>query len=214
MNRAALVIGAAVGLSATVMATTTVQIDINGLSTQSQVAAGGGGWSNAAFGGTTHTGRLVLSHDGNSVLAGVSINGQMQPLSSTLASFAGTILLNAGVVSGGSFTATNADGTSYSASIVSGVGRVRTQAGQGFRIDGLTFQGLFSGPLFAGVNVGPFFSVQPLFGSFLHFAFNPNATTGLDSDADIDIFASIPLPTSAPLAGAGLLGLAGVRRRR
>ncbi len=212
MNRMYLVAGAVIGLSSSALAVTTVQIDVNGLSSQAQVFQGGG-WVNAAFGGTTHTGRLSLTHDVNSVLAGVALDGVSQSLTSSLASFAGTIELINGFVNGGSFTVTNLDGSSYTASIVAGVGRVNTQVGQGFRIDGLTFQGLFSGPLFAGANVNPFFSVQPLFGSFLHFAFNPNAQ-GLDSDADIDIFATIPLPTSAGLATVGLLGLAGVRRRR
>ncbi len=213
MNRILMFAGALAGVSSTALATLTVQIDVNSLTSQAQTDSGGGAWVNSAFGGTTHTGRLLLSHDANSVLAGVLLNGMNQTLSSTLASFSGDILFAGGFVSGGSFTVTNVDGSSYSASIVAGIGRIRTQAGQGFRIDGLTFQGLFSGPLFAGVNVSPFFSVQPLFGSFLHFAFSPNAA-GRDADADIDIFATIPLPTSAGLAGAGLLGLAGIRRRR
>ncbi|MGD9692479.1 MAG: hypothetical protein AB7G17_10700 [Phycisphaerales bacterium] len=213
MNRIVLATAAFAGLAAGVAnAATTVQIDINGLSSQAQVDSGGS-WVNAAFGGTTHTGRLYLTSDVNSVLAAVALNGTAQPLTSTLFSFVGEIILNNGFVDGGSFTATNVDGSSYTASIVAGVGRVRTQVGQGFRIDGLTFQGLFSGPLFAGANVNPFFSVQPLFGSFLHFAFNPDAG-GLDADADIDVFATIPLPTSGALAAAGLIGLAGNRRRR
>lgn len=213
MNRMVILAGALAVSSSAALATITVQIDVNSLTTQSQVSDGAGGWLNAAFGGTTHTGRLSMSHDANSVLAGVLLNGVNQPLFSTLASFSGEILLTGGFVTGGSFSVANVDGTSYTASIVSGIGRVRTQAGQGFRIDGLTFQGLFSGALFAGVDVSPFFSVQPLFGSFLHFAFSPNAA-GRDADADIDIFATIPLPGPAALAGAGLLGLAGVRRRR
>lgn len=213
MNRMLIIGGSFVAASSSALATITVQIDINGLSSQSQVDLGGGSWGNAVFGGTSHSGRLLMTHDANSTLAGVALNGTQQTLTSSMASFTGEILLVSGLVSGGSFTVSNLDGSSYTASIVAGVGRVRTQIGQGFRIDGLTFQGLFGGPSFAGADVSAFFSVQPLFGSFLHFAFNPTAG-GLDQDADIDIFATIPLPTTAGLAGAGLLGLAGVRRRR
>ncbi len=205
--------GLAIAGASTSMAITQVQIDVNSLSVQAQVGDGAGGWVNAAFGGTTHTGRLVLVDDANSVLAGVLINGVNQTLSSTLASFSGIIDLVGGVVSGGSLSVSNVDGSSYTASIVSGIGSVNTQVGQGFQIDGLTFAGLFGGPLFAGVDVSPFFSVQPLFGSLLNFAFSPNAG-GHDSDSDIDIWATIPLPTSGGLAALGLAGLAGVRRRR
>lgn len=205
--------GLAIAGASNVLAVTEVQIDVNSLSVQSQVSDGAGGWLNAAFGGTTHTGRLVLSDDANSVLAGVLLNNTTQTLSSSLASFAGVINLVGGVVMGGSLSVTNLDGSSYTASIVSGIGTVNVQVGQGFQIDGLTFAGLFSGPLFAGVDVSPFFSVQPLFGSLLNFAFSPDAG-GHDADSDIDIWATIPLPASGGLAALGLAGLAGVRRRR
>ena len=197
-------VGAAVLAVSTANAASTCLIDINGLTAQ---FAGAGGF------GVNATGTITLSFDGNSALVGVALDGFNQNLGgNTLTGFTGTINLVGGQVTGGLFSATTTAGT-YGANIVGGIGAVAVQAGQGYSIDGLTFNGLFSGPTFAGVNIGNFFTAQPLFGSVLTFAFNPNAN-GVDSDSDIDIFIQIPMPGAAAMGFVGLAGLAGVRRRR
>ncbi|MGD9692480.1 MAG: hypothetical protein AB7G17_10705 [Phycisphaerales bacterium] len=208
--------GALAGLASVAAADTVLAIDINGLTVQSVDSSNVSG----AFGGLTHTGALVISHDANAILAGVSIDGINQPKTPGLGLTAsGRIDLNAGNVVGGFFNVLMSDGSGYSASIVSGVGKVTTQAGQGFKVDGLTFNVLFSDSgapgmidRFAGVDISMFTAFEPLFGSFLQFAFSPDAT-GHDADSDLDLVVSVPLPGSAGLATLGLLGLASRRRR-
>jgi len=185
---------------------TEVQIDVNALT-----ATAAPGFS------TTYTGDVVLSTNANSMLAGMLIDGVGQTVTGTLSDFTGTISIANGLVTGGSFTVEVLESdavtmNSYTASIVGGSGSVGTQAGQGFTIDGLTFAGLFSSNTFAGVDVSPWYDAQPLVGSFLQFAFNPNAM-GVDVQSDIDIYATVPLPAGGAMAFAGLVGLAGVRRR-
>ncbi len=200
------IIGAAAVLSTAASAATVALIDVNGMAAQYTAAAGG------AF-GTGATGSIHFFTDSNTVLAGVAVDGVNQTLTAGLQSINGTINLVGGVVQGGAFTITATDATSYVATIVAGIGEVAVQAGQGFSIDGLTFNGLFSGPTFAGANISDFFSAQPLTGSFLQFAFRPNAG-GFDQDSDLDVFVSVPLPSAAGLAFAGLAGITAARRRR
>lgn len=179
-------------------------IDINTL-TATWAGAGGQAFSLNA------TGTLTLADNATpSTLAGVRIDGVAQTVTSTLSSFSGTITLLNGVVTGGSFSTTNADATSYGASVRANSGSVSTQAGQGFSIDGLTFNGLFGSASYAGVNVSPWFNTQPDNGSFLNFAFNGNNT---DNNVDVDLYVLVPMPAAAGLGLAGLAGL-GIRRRR
>ena len=183
-----------------------MQIDVNALT-----ATAGPGFS------TSYTGNVVLSTNMNSMLAGMLIDGVGQTVTGTLNDFNGMININNGMVTGGSFTVEVLESdamttNTYSATIVGGSGSVGTQAGQGFTIDGLTFAGAFSSSTFAGVDVSPWFAAQPLVGSFLQFAFNPNAA-GVDIQSDIDIYATVPLPAGGAMAFVGLAGLAGVRRR-
>jgi len=187
-------------------ANSVLQIDVNSLT-----ATAGPGF------GTGYTGSVNLSTNANSELAGILIGGSSQMISGTLSSFAGAINLVNGQVDGGSFTVTvlesdNVTLSTYSATINDTAGQVNTQAGQGFSIDGLTFDGTFSSATFAGVDVSKWFDNQPLTGSFIQFAFNPNAQ-GVDGDSDIDIFVTVPLPAGGMMAFAGLAGLASVRRR-
>jgi hypothetical protein len=203
MNVLGAVVAVAVG-SAAMANPTTMGIDINSLSA---TYVGPGPF------GVNSSGAINLTVDTNSVLAGVDLDGVGQSLSAGLLSFTGQILLNSGFVQGGSLSVVNSDGTSYTAQIVAGVGQVRVQAGQGFSIDGLTFQGLFNGPSFAGVAIPQFFAAQPLTGAFLTFKFRPDEN-GFDPDSDIDMFIEIPLPTGAGLASMGMLALGGLRRRR
>ncbi|MHC4975155.1 MAG: hypothetical protein ACYTF7_00960 [Planctomycetota bacterium] len=175
------------------------------------IATAGGG----AFGGESHTGTLNLSADGNTFLAGVLIDGVPVAFSNTTIALAGTIDLNNGDVTGGSFSVT-IDGTEiYSASISGSVGSVNTQAGQGFTIDGLTFNGLFNTSSWANVDVSTWDDAEPLTGSFLNFAFNPDGN-GIDADSDMEVYIyarAIPLPATAGLATVGLMGLSTRRRR-
>jgi hypothetical protein len=187
-------------------ANSVLQIDVNSLT-----ATAAPGFS------TSYTGSVDLSTNMNSELAGILIGGSNQMISGTLDNFTGTINLVNGQVDGGSFVVSvlESDGVtinSYSATINDAAGQVNTQAGQGFSIDGLTFDGTFSSATFAGVDVAKWFDNQPLTGSFIQFAFNPNAQ-GVDGDSDIDIFVVVPLPAGGMLAFAGLAGLVGVRRR-
>jgi len=165
----------------------------------------------------SYTGTVDLTTNSNTGLAGILINGVGQSFAGTLDAFSGSIELDGGMVDGGSFSvsvleADNVTVNTYSASIVSGEGQVNPQAGQGFSIDGLTFQGAFTSSVFAGIDVSDWFDAQPLPGSFIQFAFNPNAQ-GVDPDSDVDIFVTVPLPAGGAMAFAGLAGLASVRRR-
>ncbi len=189
-------------------ANTLLQIDLNSLTATA---------SSAGF-STSFTGTISLSDDANSTLNGVKIDGTSQTIGAgfVLSSLTGSITTVGGAVTGGSFSVSVSDGfttDTYTASIVAGSGSINTQAGQGFTIDGLTFSGFFSSTSFAGVNVSVWDSNEPLTGSFLNFAFDPGAGT-TDADADLDVFVVVPLPTGAGLGLAGLIGLAGVRRRR
>ncbi|MGP1311069.1 MAG: hypothetical protein ACTS27_12810, partial [Phycisphaerales bacterium] len=162
---------------------------------------------------TTHTGSIMLSGGINSALEEILINGAPQGIASgQFSSFSGTINLVNGGVTGGSLSLTLQNADTFTASIVGGVGQVNTQAGQGFSIDGLLTNALFSSASFAGVDITDWFSEQPINGSFLNFAFNPNAS-GADTDTDIDIFVVVPSPVAGGMAGVGLLGLAARRRR-
>ncbi len=213
-----LAVGALASAAAAASAATQLLIDVNGLAAQATLGNGSNG-----FGGLTHTGAITLTKDSNSVLAGVAIDGVNQATTPGLTmAFTGVINLINGQVAGGSFNISLSDGSSYVASIASGVGAIATQAGQGFQIDGLTFAGFFGDngqpafvDRFAGVDIGPWAVGEPLAGSFLNFAFRPDAG-GRDSDADADIFVvtSIPAPMAATAGAFGLAAVAGVRRRR
>ena len=202
---AALVIGSAAN------ADTELQIDLNSLLT-----TGGG----SSF-GTGFSGTMTIADDSDSALNAGFIDGALGTgfFSLALKDMSGSITLLAGTVTGGSLTViawdtTPGSGTfsTYAASIVPGSGVITSQAGQGFSIDGLTFSGTFSSTTFAGVDVTAFDDVEPLWGSFLEFGYDPD-TSGVDANSDLDLYVIIPLPSTA---GLGLLGLAtiGARRRR
>jgi|GEM_PF-1594613 len=224
----------AAGAASTAMAGNELQIDVNSLTVQTvaapstqidsnqlgytadmmgaDVARGTGGF------GTSYTGSITMSDDSNSVLTQILCDGNPLAVSGTLSDFTGQIDFVDGQVDGGTFTVTvvESDGVTmntYSADIRSGAGFIKTQAGQGFSIDGLTFMGMFSSDVFAGVDVSRWNEAEPLSGSFIQFQFDPNAD-GVDTETDIDIFIVVPLPAGGALATVGLVGLAGVRRRR
>lgn len=185
-----------------------LQLDINALSGQSFGAAGGPG----AFGGVGHTGSVHLSSNANSAFVELLLDGVSQNIASgQLQSFSGVINLVGGGVVGGNLSMTLVGGATFNAQIQNGFGQVNTQAGQGFRIDGLLTGATFSSDPFAGVPITPWFSAQPLEGAFLNFSFSPNAN-GLDMDTDIDIYL-IPAPHAGVALGLAAMGL-GARRRR
>lgn len=194
--------------SSAAFAATSMQIDVNSVAGQARNSAG----ANSAFGGLTHTGSVVLTSDPISSAVGFKLDEISQVVGSTLQSFSATVNLVNGGVTGGSFSVLMADGSSYIASILAGQGIVTTQAGQGFKIDGVTFTGVFNGPAFAGLALGQLFP-GPLSGSFLVSAFNPNAN-GLDTTTNVELFAAIPTPMAAGLGAAGLLAASAARRRR
>ncbi|MFG0257711.1 MAG: hypothetical protein ACF8GE_07420 [Phycisphaerales bacterium JB043] len=181
-----------------------LHLDVNSIT----VSTAGGG----AFGGTSHTGTLLLSGDVTTTLADILIDGVSQAESYSTIAVSGSITLVGGAVTGGGFTIT-IDGTeTYSASIVSGVGAIVAQPGQGFLVGGLTFGGFFNTTSYASVDVTPWDSAEPLHGSFLNFSYGPDGS-GVDTDSDLDVYILIPTPAAAGLATVGLAGLT-LRRRR
>lgn len=207
------IIAAAGVFAAAAQANSVLQLDINSLTAT----------ASGAFNATNFTGSVVLSMDGNTNLADILINGAAQNIAANqLTNITGQIDITADVVTGGFFTVVANGVETYMATIVAGSGTVGTSAGQSgpFTIDGLTFNGMFSGlvgNMFAGVDVTKWVG-GGLNGSFLEFKFGPSGAGNSDNDADIDIFVTpgvvVPMPAPVGLAGAGLLGLAAIRRRR
>ncbi len=210
MSKNTAILAALVAAAGSVASAGVLQLDLNALQAQAQNSAG----VNSAFGGVNHTGSILLSSGSLSHIADILVNGSAQNIASgQLMSFTGQINLVNGGVTGGSFALTLVDNSTFTASILGGQGQVNTQAGQGFSIDGLITSALFSSNPFAGVDITPWFSAQPLGGSFIEFAFNPNAGTGFDGDTNLDIFVVVPSPLAGGMAGLGLMGLAARRRR-
>ncbi len=229
---------ATVAFAGSAFASNELQIDINALlsqvvsaepvaqdmhnsstsaSTPASSGVRGGGF------GLNFTGTVNISDKAGSSLAGILIDGIGQTVTGTLADFVGTINLENGDVTGGSFRVDVLESdavtmNTYTATIVANIGQVEEQAGQGFTINGLTFEGMFSSDTFAGVDVSLWNDNEPLVGSFIEISLDPD-DNGLDNDTDVDLFVTpapvVPLPSAPALAGVGLVGvLAGARRRR
>lgn len=168
------------------------------------------------FGGTTHTGAVTVTQNATSSLNGVAIFGVAQSFTGVLASFNATINLVNGFVTTGSLSTVLTDGSRYDATINGGGGRVVFQAGRGFRIDGLTFNGNFSnlvgGTDFGGVNVAAALGAGAFNyeGSFLLSSYNPNAS-GVSNQTQFETYI---FPTPGSVALLGLAGVAAGRRRR
>ncbi len=145
-----------------------------------------------------YTGTLVLSDDDNSDLADILIDGTPQGGMGSLDSFMGEIDFENGDVTGGWFEVvveeTDTSMSTYSATIQGGIGDINFQAGQGFNVDGLSFDGVFDRDVFFGVDVTDWTEDQPVNGSFLKMQFEPvleergEGTFEGDSETDIDIF--------------------------
>ncbi len=210
MNKKTVILAALVAAagSGVASATNVLQLDLNALNAQAVDGSGGN-----SFGGVNHTGSIMLSMGSLGHVADILLNGSAQNIApGQMMSFSGQIDLVNGGVTGGNFVLTLTDTSTFTATIVGGQGQVNTQAGQGFSIDGLITSAMFSSNPFAGVDISPWFSAQPLSGSFLEFAFNPNAS-GFDNDTNLDIFVIVPSPMAGGMAGIGLMGLAARRRR-
>jgi len=224
MNRHRILIGLVLAAAAgSAQAATEVQLDVNGLQA---VAAGG------TF-GTSFTGSLTLSADANSSLASIFKNGAPAggftgPYTGlAVLAFSATFSFVGGDISGIGISVgvdTNADtfiDNTYTTSIAAGMGNIDDDKGKpgDFIITARTFGGMFNAATFAGVDVSEFFGFSNP-GNFINFKVTGallNGSSHTDNDVDIDIFVrtpAIPLPTSAGMASIGLLGLAGVRRRR
>lgn len=181
------------------------QMDINAAT----MSAGG------PFGGTTHTGALNVTQDANTVLAGIFVFNTPVVFTGNVQSFNGQITLAGGVVTGAFFDIVINDGSEFHAVVTPGSGGVTAQAGQGFNIDGLTFnarfENLVGGTHFAGVDMSAF--ANGIFnGSFLASSYSPNAG-GTDDNTNFEFYAFVPTPGAAALLGVAGMAM-GVRRRR
>lgn len=221
----AIVIGIA-GALATVgaaEAATVAQLDVNGLTAVA---------SDPGF-GANYTGTLTLSDDANSGLFQVLKDGISQgsfggPYTGTNFAFSATFAFVNGNITGVGYTVSVASAMDgmfddvYSATIVAGVGNIAADPGKpgSYIVAAATNSGSFSDSIFGGVDVSEFMG-SDLVGHFLSFKIDGlliDGDTLTDDDVDIEIFIRqgviIPLPTPVGLAGAGLLGLAAIRRRR
>lgn len=217
----------ALALAGAAHAASQLGLDFNSLTAQAQDSGG----NNTAFGGVTHTGKVVLSKGGAGVLAGVNVDGSPSPsfVAPTLTSFTGTILLNNGQVTGGSMlaTITNPDTSvdTYTFSLVPGSGNVTDPSTIGIQyfIAGLTSNGAFNDGNFSGVPI-PDFGGNVLTGTFFQFKFAPGATSGLDTIVDLDVTVNAaaapnPIPLPAAVWGGivlfgGLIGRKVLRRKQ
>lgn len=194
---------------ATVLASPTLQFDLNAFSTQAK----NGGGANSAFGGLNHTGAVSFSLGAgviNGLFTAATPAGPFQNANfiGTWTSFTGQINLNNGQVTGGSLTVTINNGDSYTCGIASGSGFVSNYVGGGFKIEALTRAGFFNDAQFGNVNVSPWFNAQGangLPGSFLQFNFNPNSS-GFAA-ADMDLFVDVVVVPLPPGSWAGLATL-------
>lgn len=202
-----------------------LQFDLNTITTRITNNTGGGAFDE------NFTGSLRLGHNSLSSMARILIDGTSTNFDRdisdgngwALSHFSAKINITDGAVVGGfiyleveSFQngVRTSEINTYEADIVAGIGAVRRQAGQGFRIDGLTMEGMFSDASFAGVDISPWFNAQPLAGSFINFSFDPGQNPfGEDQNSNVDIFVVVPLPLASVigLAGVGILTL--TRRR-
>ncbi len=198
------------GLAAGSAQATFIHFDINTIS----VFAG------ESFDGETHSGTLELSANAESSLSAIELDGSNQALTADLGTLDGEIVILNGSVVGGFISFTASDGSEYLATIGSEAGAVNAQAGRGFRVDGLTYDGAFDelvgGTSFAGVDVmSKLGDADPnlFLGSFLLHGYGPDES-GFDGMVDLDVYADVVIPAPGPAALAVCGVLAGVRRRR
>ncbi len=219
-------LAASLGVASGAQAETELQFDVNSISTRISSNASGEVFSE------NFTGSLRLGHDDNSYLSRILVDGANMGFDDArsdgfgwaMSHFSAKINILNGTVLGGflfleveSYTGGLADGVTntYEATFTSGQGEVNRQAGQGYSIDGLTIDGMFSDSTFAGIDISRWFGAQPLVGSFINFSFDPGQDPfGVDENSHIDIFVTVPLPTSVLFGLASLPIFTIIRRRR
>jgi hypothetical protein len=193
-------------------ATSTIQLDLQSLRARSFDLNG----MPSPFGGPNHDGSIIFSSGSASALDDVLLNGIPQTIAQgQLSLMNGTIDLLSGNILGGFVHVGLANGNEFFTQITPGVGGVIAAPGQGYSINGLYFDAMFSTNSFGGVDITPFFSAQPLTGSFLSFVFNPILMfngEGFDGTADLSI-TLVPSGSAAAALGIGLVGVATRRRR-
>jgi hypothetical protein len=200
-----------------------LHMDVNSIRVQVRDGAG----TASAFGGLSHTGSINFSFDMGvtSLVAVQTQNGSETPVNQnftgSLSNFTGVINLVNGQVTGGNLSVNVDSNDTYTADVTPNAGAVSTFVGGGFKVEGLTFNGMFTDSMFGNVNIAQWFSSQGqnggLLGSFLQFNFSPNQTGASHSDMDIFVNAQvIPLPPAAMTGIATLAGImvAGYIRRR
>lgn len=208
----ALVATAALG-AGSAQAATTLQFDVN----NAKGAATPGGFS------TTYTGNLKLSLDGNTLLVGLFIDGNLNALGAGWAISAIDVSIDflGGNIVGGSYKLSVSNGLdtdTFEAVLIDGNGAAGNigLVGSNFTIFGGVQLGTFTSVTvpgeFGGVNVADFIAAEPLRGRFDEFFFAPNSA-GVDNDTDIDLFVIIPAPPAVLWGLAGLAGLAIGRKR-
>ena len=218
---------AAVAASALAAGSATAQLtlafDINGFDYQFRDSSGAAG-----FGGTGHTGTVEWSFraDPATIIADTRIGdegrfGRLDPiaLGATLADFSGDMQFNSGDVMSGSFTVTLDNGDTYTTEIDGASGSIRSLTVGGWTLDGITFDGQFNDEQFGDIDVSEFFAIQGqpgmLPGSMFKFRFMPDASAS--GTADMEVFVLVPLPATAYVGMAtlvGAMGLSYLRRRR
>lgn len=177
--------------------------------------------------GAVTTVTMELSHNGNSSLKAITIDGATQSIGDawTLASFSGRVTIDRGRITGGSFELSVTDSVAvntFTATLADSDGRAERPFGRGapnITRTSNAFNGLFSGSTFAGIDVSEWIDGPSVVQSFLNMNFRPGRGR-IDIDADIEIVSiiSAPLPAGVGLGGAGLAAVAGcsslLRRRR
>lgn len=202
-------------VSGSAMASTVTQINPVFNPVRADVTAG-------AFpvGGGTITGSLSLSQGAAPTFFSINtFNGAFFP-GFTVLSIAATINIVNNNVTSASFSVLMTDGSGFTATGGTSPGNDLVWENGAYNVRGSISNFLLSGPLLAGVDVSAAFNAQPLSGSFFNFSFTPNTQAGGVGSFDdttqlaFDVMRVIPLPTSVGMASIGLLGVAGVRRRR
>lgn len=209
--------------AASASAQLTLAFDINNFDYQFRDSSGAAG-----FGGADHNGTVEWSYRAEppTVLADARIGeegrfGQLDPIDVgvPLRNFTGSLDFASGDVTAGSFTVTLENGDTYTTEIDGASGSLRELTVGGWTLDGLTADGAFSDEQFGDIDVSEFFAIQGspgmLPGSVFMFRFEPDA--GASGTADMEVFVLVPLPPSAYMGMATLVGVMGIsylRRRR
>jgi hypothetical protein len=207
---AALLVGS--GFAASAQAASVLSLDINSVTAQSQDAAG----NTVAFSGLTHTGKVVLSKGSTGFVSAIEVDGvnQMGSFGGELDSVTGEIVLNNGVVTGGTITLTVSpydDTDTYTFTLTPDAQSKVVQVGSGFLLSSPTSGGAFDDNAFGGIDVSAF-GGSALEGLFVQFNFQPDAS-GADANVDMELQINPaggpgPEPGVVPVPAAAWLGLA------